>query len=424
MSTWKLDDIVKVNPPQEGGSESGSGQPDSEIEQECIEEDSTEGESDGKDSSMESSSGSGDDSDSEGDEDSQDESSLSAESDDLSGTDESDDSSSDNLSSSSEESEEEVDRQDLLDALDKFSKNFEISDIDDLEEISKEVTDLANQKGSQSAGYRVANGVKDTFITTKGSDGTCKYLLSMGIKDLGSLSVRLRNLFTDRNSRRINGGLKKGRRISTRDAYRLYTDPAKGKSPRIWSNESDGKNQDAAVSLLVDNSGSMHGTKAELAERLTMALGTTLDRMRVPFEIIGYTGGGCVKNNTRQASVQFNISKTFEEKSFDIRRCVFPGKMDNTPDLDGLRLAAPRLLARPEPKKILFVFCDGQPNHDIRKYVKPYIEEIKKKGLVVFGFGMEADLSSFYGEDFIHVRHSEMSSFSKKVIEKLTKLLV
>ena len=312
-----------------------------------------------------------------------------------------------------------------------------------LQEMSKDVQGILNGAAVQNKqSYMVSPLIKDNFYRVEPTPMSTMYArqkLMEGNRDIGNLSVRLRRLFSDRHSQNIQTGLKKGKRLSGKDIHRLHTDRAQGRVPRIWKRQSDGVNQDAAVSIAVDNSSSMQGRRAVMVEKLTMALGTTLQRMRVPFEMMGYTanqrsGFGDGSSGARDYPVDINIIKTFEERSFDIARCVFPEDVCITPDLDCLRVMSPRLLARPEPKKIMFVLTDGQPTtfcygtgslQDGLEYsLREHIKDMRKRGVIMFGFGMEADLRTFYGEDFVYVDSGSMSEFPKLVIEKLTKLLM
>ena len=463
MAKWKLSEVSRVTLPptgQQTGSEEDSN--DSELDEEYIEapekqegseepenaldsseENEQQGDMDDKEGDEEELSDASDSSDTDGDDTSDDNGSDGVDGEDESDTgsdtddnDASDDDASDSTPSgmedepeedsenegeskasvgedSGEDSGEEFEEEDLLDsclkeALDDLHKNP--PDIESMQEVSADMTDRISK---MSSGMVVPPTVVK-LVQVKGPVDICKARLEAGQKLFGNLGVRLRNLFSDRNSRKVTGGLKKGKRISSKDIHKLQTDRYQGKLPRIWKREMQGKNQDAAVSIAIDNSGSMNGDKQLLAECISAALGTTLQRMRVPFNMLGYTDHG------NSGALQINVVKSFEERDFDIKRCLFP-RMGCTPELEALMFIGPLLLARPEPKKILFVICDGgggEPGH-----IERYLNKLRSMGVLIFGFGMEADLSSYYGEDFIKVSHSDMPSFSRILISKLTKLL-
>lgn len=448
---------------EEGSSEEGSDADEASASassagdsEEDAEGDEVEGES--SDSDSNSSEDGEDSSESDSSDDSSEEDSNSSENGDTSSASEEDSSSteedssadSDSLSESDEDINEDgfqeeddvssmssEERQKLLEAARQMLEEVEDRQaMESVKELSQDVQDILDNEALKDTGaYLVSPKVVDRFYRVEGSLDYSKEMLAKGLKDFGSLGVRLRNLFSDRRSRVIQTGLKKGKKISSRDLHRLSTDQAYGKMPRVWKKELEGRNIDAAISIAVDNSYSMFDRDRHLlAESLTMALGTTLHRMRVPFEMMGYTANNHYRgwdDTVRKYPVDINVIKTFEERQFDIKRCCFPKEVEITPDLDCLRIMAPRLLARPEPKKVMFVLTDGAPTTyggcgltlRLEESLKAYIEELRSRGVVVFGFGMEADLSSYYGEDFISVRSNSMEEFPRIVMEKLTRLL-
>jgi cobalamin biosynthesis protein CobT len=101
--------------------------------------------------------------------------------------------------------------------------------------------------------------------------------------------------------------------------------------------------------------------------------------------------------------------------------------MGITPDLDCLKWITPQLWVRPEEKKVLFVICDGEPTAygagltlRLRHSYKQYINACKEAGIKVFGFGIEANISEYFGEDWAYVTSS---SLSDTFIERLRIIL-
>jgi len=127
---------------------------------------------------------------------------------------------------------------------------------------------------------------------------------------------------------------------------------------------------DAAVTLLVDCSGSMSGSKIQTATDVAIILSETLNLVGVPFEVLGFTqvGGGShhyKEGYTRVSPLLGYVVKPFERKLDHKTK----GAMGSLPEvllyqnLDGesLRWAARRLAERKESKKLLIVICDGAP---------------------------------------------------------------
>jgi len=191
----------------------------------------------------------------------------------------------------------------------------------------------------------------------------------------------------------------------------------------------------------VDNSASMSmGGKQEIAEALVGGMGSLLSRMHIPFEIIGFTqyphqeavaADPCDRWMRRQA-VTFNIVKGFGEK-FSAYRVPFP-QTGYTPDLDALKFAVPRLLGRPEHKKILILLSDGisELGHEnaecmdrlLSSYPR-YVQQMRKKGVIPFAFGIcDSTVGDYFGDDWMLVNQKTLKDFPKEVIKHLSRVLL
>jgi cobalamin biosynthesis protein CobT len=195
----------------------------------------------------------------------------------------------------------------------------------------------------------------------------------------------------------------------------------------IYSNNQGAKLDKAAVTFLVDNSGSMSKQIGDMYAILSGIL-MHLSRACIPTEAIGYTvAGGCRSEKWRDVPAYISIIKEFKEPYGGkvMRRCTQPYLMDETNDLDGMRFAVPRLWARPEKKKIIMVLCDGKPSMGnltsvLSKAYKEYIEICRKAGIIVFGIGIGADLKEFFGDDFVSVDTYDVGDV---LLTKLTQIL-
>ena len=307
------------------------------------------------------------------------------------------------------------------DLKDDLERKTDISTIQDFR--SKMITDFA----MTSDQYLVDPGVLDHI--TKPSSGASHHdqaVLHMaeGKKILSFLGQRLQHLFVSKQSRRVMRFLKTG----PLDSYRIMED----ESDLICKKKLRGRAQDAVVGFSIDKSSSMYSDgKDTLATQMSLATGFFLEQIKVPFMALGLTGPSQYKN-TRTRPVDIYILKEFNESIRKVMGRFVSVHMDQNSDLDGLKVLAQQILMRPEPKKIIFVFSDGQPcsgNSELdakhmRSY-KEYIKRLQKAGIIVFGFGMEYDVEHIFGKEFsVTVQRRNIREFPMIVFQKLSKILL
>ena len=218
----------------------------------------------------------------------------------------------------------------------------------------------------------------------------------------------------------------------------------------------------SALSILIDQSGSMHrDDKIKLAQQTTIAILEALEPTQVPVEVIGHNTGN-VPNRTerdrqraqkarkatvnaaefgrgrvtvvpdygRYNKIDYFLYKSFEESLSVCREAL--GWMEHTTkganaDGDAIRFAAKRLLERQEPKKILFVLSDGAPawyssTHNKHQWTRDCVEWCKHQGIEVVGLGMlDGSVASYY-PDYIVVNN--IDDFAKTYINKIAKMLL
>lgn len=181
---------------------------------------------------------------------------------------------------------------------------------------------------------------------------------------------------TQRMALRLLEKLKgRGRVVLTRDLEdglldsgrltRLITDPA---LREIFYESAEAPVMDTAVTLLLDNSGSMSGDKIKLAYLSARMISGVLTRCGVPHEILGYTTYGSRDSEAgelkgRGDHLQHVIYKSFREfaVSPDKLAAMLGMKLSFNVDGEALLWAANRLLARSERRRILIPISDGIP---------------------------------------------------------------
>lgn len=197
---------------------------------------------------------------------------------------------------------------------------------------------------------------------------------------------------------------------------------------RVFRRKFENKSKDTAVSLLVDCSGSMGGPKLMTAVASAFALSSTLERVGITHECIGFTTWGHYSREVSQylADVhaeQIKIGRQFSRID-PIMMPVFKGfdekltpqvkrrfaETYNRPsfslggNVDGecVETAIVRLLQRREKRKVLLVLSDGKPNASgvhAEQFAKltTTVKDASKKGVECIGIGiMDDSVKRFY----------------------------
>lgn len=174
---------------------------------------------------------------------------------------------------------------------------------------------------------------------------------SVEIHEVTSLANRVRKLLQVKSQKRWTHAQEKGK-LSSRSLHNILSDT---EDYRIFKQKTSAITLNSAVSLLIDMSGSMGGDKWDHAVNATYNMYCSLQKLRIPTEIIGFHCWG---------QDRFWIFKDFNEKLPESKlaarfQSVRPGSSNE--DAAALMFAAGRLLRRKEAGKHLIVFSDGQP---------------------------------------------------------------
>ncbi len=202
---------------------------------------------------------------------------------------------------------------------------------------------------------------------------------------------------------------------------------------------------ETAVGMTVDRSGSMSGSTGggEAKDRLAMKcadiLGQSLDGVGVPFELSTWSTKGtdsfvqCPDADrqlyTRFSAIHFVLLKAFDdtwrEKRANLRHLSARGC---NVDGESIWLAAQRLLARREKRKVLFVLSDGEPsgesgdNYDaVRLHLHATTARIVASGIELYAVGIAAPQVRVFYKNFVNVNDARklpevMSAHLKQVL--------
>lgn len=217
--------------------------------------------------------------------------------------------------------------------------------------------------------------------------------------------------------------------------------------PRVFSQREEHVSKDTAVSLVCDNSGSMSGPKMKLAMTAAYALSTTLDRVKINHEVIGFTTGNfwnvpqslrdAMQKDADAAPIRYDrvepivmpIYKEFGERISATVKARFAYMMFAQNGLAGnidgesLEYAAIRLMKQKEKRKVMLVLSDGQPagSNKSGPHLSFMVRHLEKHGIEMMGIGiMSTAVKRFYPN---HVVLDDIDALPTQVMQELKRIL-
>ncbi|GAA5138529.1 VWA domain-containing protein [Thalassotalea piscium] len=176
----------------------------------------------------------------------------------------------------------------------------------------------------------------------------------------------------------------------------------------VFKDEIQTKAPNTAISIVIDRSGSMimdgrtqggvyypRGFKMKVANEAAFALAKGIDSLPgAECEVMYYP----FEENT------VHIAKSFKEKTTAAKNHFKVDPHGGTPTGRAMQLALQRLAQRPEPRKMMFVLTDGDPNYDEYDLINQTLTEASVLGIDIAAFGVCTDsVVGFEGSGFVHV---------------------
>ena len=282
-----------------------------------------------------------------------------------------------------------------------------------------------------SAGYWCVNPdvvVEDIFKGTRSLENDDwianykKFTKDSATKE--GFSQQIRRLIQIKSRARYEYGVKKGKLDSAR-LSRICMSDAVGFNERVFKRKINSTVLDAAVTLMVDTSGSMAGFKYINAVKSSVLLNDSIGTaLNIPVEILGFTDddadGSPIKMYVHK---EFDSHRSEEDLIRSFSHASF--RMAGNPDGENILWAYQRLKSRKEKKKILIVFSDGSPaasryQHGIFGFTKQVIQEIEREKIVdIYGIGIEDEsVKSLYTHQCTIKDSNEITEKLLTVIEQ------
>lgn len=213
-------------------------------------------------------------------------------------------------------------------------------------------------------------------------------------------------------------------RLHTGSLHRVVLDGCPEVQSRIFKKRIKSEVLDAAVTVLVDHSGSMGGSKiAHAAVAMGLLNETIGNTLHVPLEILGFTydTGTWISNYRSHSEPRVSTEQVIKALGISCARM-----MASNADGEAIMYAFERLRQRKEKKKLLIVLSDGQPaayhprhvEADIVRYTQDVIKKIEQvPGVLIVGVGIQTkSVVSLY-------KHSRVIADSAELENSLLSLI-
>lgn len=221
---------------------------------------------------------------------------------------------------------------------------------------------------------------------------------------LENFAQQVRKLIQIRAKSQTQYGVKKGKLDQSRLSRICFDAP--GFNERIFKNKIDNKTLDAAITVLVDMSGSMGGDKVYYALASTLLVNEVCSTLNIPVEILGFTDGTSSSAYAGPKPLMF-LYKGFNdlkinEESLKDYFATSSNFMVGNPDGENILWAYDRLVKRKEKKKLLIVMSDGSPaasksSSGLEEFTHKVIDEIQaSKHVDIYGLGLCSTSVEYY----------------------------
>jgi cobaltochelatase CobT len=219
---------------------------------------------------------------------------------------------------------------------------------------------------------------------------------------------------------------------------------------RIFRARRPAERVDAALTLLLDFSGSMRRRRMDIAIQVTMALSQACDEVGVPCEVLGFTTNPVADPRTCLGGDERNpppgewgrvvrwvplLHLVLQEhgEPFAFARHAFARALQESPrrwNLDGeaVRWAAGRLALRTERDRLLMVLSDGWPNgasthpghqESLQQDLRRALRAVERAGITCFGLGIQSPaVEHLYREHAVVWRLEDLIAAGHSVLDR------
>lgn len=299
------------------------------------------------------------------------------------------------------------------DARKKMEEDFEDKDIKE-EILDEKLKDILKESLKDSNGF-VSYRELDKFV--KVEDFVEEYE-----KARNSISVQIGRLgnYTEEALKSLSrcrkmANLEKGK-IDKKKLCAL----SKSLTKKVFYKVKDGIDLDCAVTILVDESGSI-GRMQYALRTLAIAFSEVFQKLNIKFEVLGFTTFGFNPSRSyhdgfmRTVPIKMKVYKEYKDNYNQVKYRLGGIRSEyHNADGESVMYAYQRIKQEHVRRKIIFVLSDGAPmcgenDSEIRKHLKKVVQDIRENGDEIYAFGIGTNApETYYGKDyFIYLQSIE-----------------
>ena len=225
-------------------------------------------------------------------------------------------------------------------------------------------------------------------------------------KEAKPLSNKLRIKLQVRSKGHYEYGVKSGK-LHTGSLHRLVSARGTAAESRVFRRHVTTDTLDTAVSLLVDCSGSMSGTKFETACAAAASMAMALKPLHITYNVLGFTND-YYKNEAPIVWVFNDWQENVNQRTLVDRFAHASSCLWNNSDGDAIAWAHNYIAQRKEKRRILIVLSDGSPAGrewagDISSYTKKVTTSIEeRKHVELYGIGiLDNNVKKYYKNNVV-----------------------
>lgn len=247
------------------------------------------------------------------------------------------------------------------------------------------------------------------------SDKNCYDVIATRYKDVVQSLVKVvKRIIKKKNLTGERRGIYCGKSLDTSNLYRPDL--------KIFKDRKQPKKEiSLALSVLIDESGSMSGQRCRSARNASIVLAEMCEQLNVPYEVFGHTA--------LSGRVYLNNYKNFDSlKKDDKYRLAQVDASFSNRDGAAILYVSERLKQRKEQNKLFIIFSDGEPadigyyGDEAKSHLKYIHSQLISSGVDLIAAAIGSDkevIHQIYGQSFLDVTNLEtMPEIFARILKK------
>lgn len=299
----------------------------------------------------------------------------------------------------------------LQEAINEYLRGLARKEPEKIQELERELSVKDAATGVHAGvGYRLNSVARSSYL---------KEVYDRRFFDLKRISKRMQNAIAEVFEERLNGTMDNGLLFGNR-IHAAASASGDGRIFRRRTMPDDGV--DIAVSLLIDQSGSMSGSRIDKAQEMAMLVEDFCRGLNIPVSIVGHN-----VPDTVQMYQYVDFDDTSREGKYKLLYMSAGGcNRDGLP----LRYCVNRLLQRDESNKLMILVSDGKPNDDNYRGqvafedLRQIKRECDRKGIILLAAAIGDDkqqIHQIYGNSFLDI--TDLNTLPIKIVRTIKQFI-